>query len=246
MHSSKKVIVTGAASGIGAACAARLLADGHQVLAADIHEITSDFDGAGDRFVRARGDVSHGADCRVIAQQCADRFGGIDALVHMAATHSTRTASELDETEFARVFSVNVTGAFLMAQAAAEFMRKTGGGAIVLAGSGSMNVGGIGGDGRGGPAYVSSKAAIVGLTRSLARSYAPYHIRVNAISPGATETTMTAGYDDEALRAVTARTLAKRIGRPGEIAAVACFLISDEASYIIGEIVQVNGGGSFA
>src|SRR5688572_31257244 len=120
-----------------------------------------------------------------------------------------------------------------------------GGGAIVLAGSGSMNVCGVGGHGRGGPDYVSSKAAIVGLTRSLARSYAPHGIRVNAVSPGATATPMTAEYDEEALRAVAQRTLARRIGTPEEIAAVACFLISDAASYVFGEVVQVNGGGSF-
>jgi 3-oxoacyl-[acyl-carrier protein] reductase len=125
-------------------------------------------------------------------------------------------------------------------------MAANGGGAIVLAGSGSMNVGGIGGHGRGGPAYVASKAAIIGLTRSLARSYAPRGIRVNAVSPGATMTPMTSGYDEDALRNVAARTLAARIGTPEEIAAVACFLISDAASYIIGEVVQVNGGGSFA
>jgi 3-oxoacyl-[acyl-carrier protein] reductase len=104
----------------------------------------------------------------------------------------------------------------------------------------------VGGHGRGGPAYVSSKAAIIGLTRALARSLAPRGIRVNAVSPGATDTAMTADYDEEARRKVAERTLLGRIGRPQDIAAVAQFLISDAASYMTGEIVHVNGGGNFA
>jgi 3-oxoacyl-[acyl-carrier protein] reductase len=136
---------------------------------------------------------------------------------------------------------VNVTGSFLMARAVAEHM--TDGGAIVLTSSGSINVGGLGGRGRGGPAYVSSKAAIIGLTRALARSLAPLRIRVNAVSPGSTETPMTADYDEEMRRNVVHRSLVGRMGRPQDIAGVALFLISDAAGYMTGEIVQVNGGG---
>ena len=115
----------------------------------------------------------------------------------------------------------------------------------MLTSSGSISVSGIGGHGRGGPAYVSSKAAIIGLTRALARSLAPVGIRVNAVSPGATRTAMTADYDEDALRKVGERTLTGAIGRPEEIAAVALFLVSDASSYVDGEIVAANGGGSF-
>ena len=99
--------------------------------------------------------------------------------------------------------------------------------------------------GRGGPAYVASKAAIIGLTRALARSFAPLGVRVNAVSPGATRTAMTADYDDDALRKVGERTLVNRIGEPEEIASAACFLVSADSSYVVGETVSVNGGGSF-
>ncbi len=169
----------------------------------------------------------------------------VTSLIHMAAAHSTLTWRELDADHFNRIMAINVTGAFLMAQAAAERMKPHDGGAIVLTSSGSINVGGVGGHGRGGPAYVSSKAAIIGLTRALARSFAPLGIRVNAVSPGSTDTAMTAHYDEEARRKVAERTLVGRIGAPEEIAAVAQFLISDAASYVTGEIVHVNGGGSF-
>jgi 3-oxoacyl-[acyl-carrier protein] reductase len=87
------------------------------------------------------------------------------------------------------------------------------------------------------------KAAIIGLTRALARSLAPLHIRVNAVSPGSTETPMTADYDEEMRRNVVQRSLVGRMGRPEDIAAVAIFLISDAAGYMTSEIVNVNGGG---
>jgi 3-oxoacyl-[acyl-carrier protein] reductase len=190
-----------------------------------------------------RADVSNSADCENIAARTIEKFGAPAGLIHMAAAHSTLTWRELDDEHFNRILAVNVTGSFLMARAVARHMAS--GGAIVLTSSGSINVGGVGGHGRGGPAYVSSKAAIIGLTRALARSLASRGIRVNAISPGATETAMTADYDEEALRKVAERTLLGRIGRPQDIAAVAQFLISDAAGYITGEIVHVNGGGSF-
>lgn len=238
----KIVIVTGAASGIGMACVQGLLAAGHQVCGADLQPVAmeslSDY---GSRFFAVRADIANPADCKSVVAQATAKFGRLTSLIHMAAAHSTLTWRELRAEQFNRILAINVTGAFLIAQAAADHM--SGGGAIVLTSSDSMNVSGVGGHGRGGPAYVSSKAAIIGLTRALARSLAPLHIRVNAVSPGSTATAMTAEYDEEALRKVAERTLIGRIGEAQEIAAVAQFLISDAASYMTGEVVHVNGGG---
>lgn len=243
----KTILVTGTASGIGAACMRLLLAQGHNVCAFDRDDVVlNNIDhAAASRLIALRGDVSSHADCANAATQAVREFGRIDALIHMAAVHSTKTWKDLDAEEFNRTLAVNVTGSFLMAQAVAMQMEKTGGGAIVLASSGSINLSGVGGHGRGGAAYVSSKAAIIGLTRALARCFAPIGIRVNAVSPGATETAMTAEYSEDAKANVGARTLAGRIGQPEEIAAAAAFLISDAASYIDGQILPVNGGGSF-
>ncbi len=240
-------IVTGAASGIGAACLRRLIAQGHRVCAVDLNIIdVGDLDAdARARVIAVRADVSDADACEAVVQAALTAFGRVDGLIHMAATHSTSTWRELDARDFDRTLSINVTGSFLMAQACARAMEASGGGAIVLASSGSISVSGLGGHGRGGPAYVASKAAIIGLTRALARSFAPIKVRVNAVSPGATRTAMTADYDDDALRKVGERTLVDRIGEPDEIAAVACFLVSEQASYVVGEIVSVNGGGSF-
>jgi 3-oxoacyl-[acyl-carrier protein] reductase len=244
MTARKTVIVTGAASGIGLACVQGLLAAGHQVCGADLQSVPVErLPEHRERFISVRTDVASVDDCRHAVAHTAERFGALTDLIHMAAAHSTLTWMELDAEHFNRILAVNVTGSFLMAQAAAERMRD--GGAIVLTSSGSINVSGVGGHGRGGPAYVSSKAAIIGLTRALARSLAPRGIRVNAVSPGATDTAMTADYDEEARRKVAERTLLGRIGQPQDIAAVAQFLISDAARYMTGEIVHVNGGGSF-
>ena len=116
----------------------------------------------------------------------------------------------------------------------------------MLTASGIVHSGGVGGAGRGGPAYASSKAAIIALTRSLARSLGGDGIRVNAIAPGATETAMTAGYTEEARANVRNVAALGRMGRAEEIADAARFLISDRASYITGEIMNVTGGASFA
>jgi len=242
---AKAVIVTGAASGIGLACVRALLDAGHRVCAADLNPMPALSLSAKHRtqLVEVCADVADAASCRGIAEQAAARFGPVGGVIHMAAVHSTKTWRELSSEEFNRTLAVNVTGSFLIAQAAAAVM--TDGGAIVLASSGSISQSGLGGHGRGGPAYVSSKAAIIGLTRALARSLAPLKIRVNAVSPGSTDTAMTASYDEHARRGVAERTLVHRIGRPEEIAAVAMFLLSDAASYVTGEIVNVNGGGSF-
>jgi 3-oxoacyl-[acyl-carrier protein] reductase len=221
-----------------------LLAAGHCVCGADLQPIPAERISADTiRFVHVRANIADDADCRNVAARATNAFGALDGLIHMAAAHSTLTARELTPEHFNEILAVNVTGSFLMARAAADAMSN--GGAMVLASSGSINVSGVGGHGRGGPAYVSSKAAIIGLTRALARSLAPRGIRVNAVSPGSTDTAMTADYDEEARRKAAERTLIGRMGKPEDIAAVALFLLSDAARYMTGEIVHVNGGGRF-
>jgi 3-oxoacyl-[acyl-carrier protein] reductase len=238
----KKIIVTGAASGIGFSCVEALLAAGHCVCATDLQQFPAErLQPDPSRFAEVRADIADEANCRKVAARAVEAFGTPNALIHMAALHSTLTWRELTSEHIDRILAVNVTGSFLMARAVAEHM--TEGGAMVLTSSGSIAVGGVGGRGRGGPAYVASKAAIIGLTRALARSFAPLRIRVNAISPGSTETPMTADYDDEMRRNVIQRSLVGRMGRPEDIAGVALFLISDAAGYMTGEIVNVNGGG---
>ena len=240
-------LVTGAASGIGAAAIRQLLSRGDRVCAADWKEVPLDGIAKKDlaRLKTVTCDVSIEADCKRAVAETVAAFGGLHGLIHFAGIHSVKTWEELDAAEFARLYAVNVTGSFLMAQAAAQHMKEHGGGAIVLTGSTSTIAAGVGGEGRGGMAYTSTKGAIVALNRGLAKSLGRYGIRVNAVSPGATTTAMTSNYTKEAIADAGRRSPLGRIGRPEEIAAVAIFLASDAASYMTGEIVNANGGSSF-
>ncbi|MCH2379807.1 MAG: SDR family oxidoreductase, partial [Pedosphaera sp.] len=118
-------------------------------------------------------------------------------------------------------------------------------GAIVLCTSTSVLHGVTGGDGQGGPAYVASKGAVIALTRSLARALGPDGVRVNAVSPGLTETAMIAGYSDEQRANMLRRFPLGRFADPDEIANAGIYLISDLASFMTGEIMHVNGGSNF-
>jgi len=245
---AQSVIVTGAASGIGKACVDHLLHQGHRVLAVDLYldRLKSCFHDLERGLDFCAADISKPEECSKIVDQASRKFGKIDALMHWAAIHSTKEWDVVTVEDLDREFRVNITGAFLIAQAVAKCIKETGGGSIVLTGSTSVLHGSTGEiAGSGGPAYVASKAAITGLVRSLAKALGPHQIRVNSIMPGPTITAMTEGYDD------TTRTLLKsmsplgRIASAEEIAEAGCFLISNESRYISGESIIVNGATVF-
>jgi 3-oxoacyl-[acyl-carrier protein] reductase len=239
------VLVTGAASGIGFACAKILLEEGNRVLAFDPQEEKMRAElPAGDNVAFFAGDVSKPEDCAAAVAQTVDAFGGLDALMHWGAAHSSKRWDELDADECNFVMAVNVTGSFLISQAAAKHMMAHDGGSIVLTTSTSVLYGVTGGNGQGGPAYVSSKGAVIALNRSLARALAP-KVRVNAVSPGIAETAMIAGYTAEQRAAMTQRFPMGRFGTAEEIANAGIFLISDKASFITGEVIHANGGSNF-
>ena len=241
------VLVTGAGGGIGAACARDLLSDGNRVTALDVKAIHEDVLTAGspETLIALSVDVSSLGSCRDAVRQTVETFGGLDAVCHFAAVHSTLNWEDVSSEEFLRTQEVNVLGSFHVAKAAAEYMKDHGGGAIVLTSSGSVQASGVGGgSGRGGPAYVTSKAAIYGLNRSLARSLGPHNIRVNTVSPGATDTPMIAEYTNQSRANAASRAMLGRIGTPEDVVDVARFLISDQARYVTGETISVSGGGS--
>ena len=242
---SKTILITGAASGIGLASAKMLLEKGHRIVAFDPQE----------DLMRAElpnceeveffcGDVSKTADCQSSVIKTVEKFGNLNALMHWGAAHSTKRWDELDAEECNFIMAVNVTGSFLISQAAAHNMMSHNGGSIVLTTSASMLYGVTGGNGQGGPAYATSKAAIIGLNRSLARSLAP-KVRCNAVSPGIAETAMIADYSTDQRAAMSKRFPMGRFGEPEEIANAGIFLISEKASFITGEVIHANGGSNF-
>ena len=244
---TQTVLVTGAASGIGLACARMLLETGDRIVAFDIQgeRMAAELGSDTDSLLLVAGDISRTEDCRKAVATAVEGFGGLDALIHWGAAHSSARWDELDAEECNRTIEVNVTGSFLIAQAAARQMTRQGSGSIVLTTSTSVLFGVTGGQGQGGPAYVASKGAVIALTRSLARALGPEGIRVNAVSPGITETAMIAGYTEEQRAGMHARFPLGRFAQPEEIANAAIYLISDKASFMTGEIMHVNGGSNF-
>ena len=238
-------LVTGAASGIGLACTKLLLKEGYQVMAFDPQENLMRKNIPEEKGVSFFcGDVSKPKDCSDAVTLTIETFGQLNALLHWGAGHSSQSWKELNAEEFNQIMSVNVTGSFLIAQAAAKHMIGAEGGAIVLTTSTSVLFGATGGNGQGGPAYVTSKGAIIALNRSLARALAP-KVRCNAVSPGLTETPMISGMTANLRSDMMQRFPIGRFGTPDEIANAGLFLISEKASFITGEVIHVNGGSNF-
>jgi 2-deoxy-D-gluconate 3-dehydrogenase len=210
--------VTGASRGIGLAIAERLRADGWQVETAE---------------------RSSGVDLADLdaARAAVDRLARIDALVANAGTITRGGVLELSLEEWRRVIELNLTSVFVLAQTAARRMVEAGGGAIVLLASqlsffGGFNV----------APYAASKGGIAQLTKALSNELAGQGVRVNAVAPGFIETDLTASIEDWRRREVDARIPMGRWGAPDDIAGPVAWLLSDDARYVTGAIVPVDGG----
>jgi len=232
----KRALVTGAASGIGRAIAHRLAAEGVRVAAVDIAHA----DGAA---LAVRADVRDEDAVRRAVDAAVAEWGGLDVVVANAAVQLTSAEGRADRLDLAvwrETLDVNLTGAFLTAKHGARALLAAGGGAIVCVGSPA----GAYGIAPGLQAYTASKAGIVGLVRTMAADYAGEAIRVNGVFPGITATPMNEPWIDDpaAVQRAVARVPLRRPGRPEEIAAVAAFLASEDASYVTGAIWTVDGG----
>jgi NAD(P)-dependent dehydrogenase (short-subunit alcohol dehydrogenase family) len=238
-------IVTGGARGIGLAIARRFLAEGARVVIADIDadegRAAASALGPDCRFVPA--DVGEARDVAKIVAATA-HFGGLDILVNNAGIAHTAEFLDLTEADFDRVLRVNLKGAFLMGQAAARAMVagvKAGRAPGAIVNMSSINAAvAIPNQ----VAYCVSKGGMAQLTRVMALALAPHSIRVNAIGPGSimTRILQSIATDKAAQNRLLSRTPLGRIGEPDEIASVACFLASKDASYLTGETVFADGG----
>ena len=245
---NKVAIVTGGARGIGHAIARRFLEEGARVVIADVDE------DAGARAVQDLGaygavrfvacDVGERLDVHNLVATTADAFGSVDALVNNAGILASGDFLELEEADFDRVIRTNLKGAFLCGQAVARAMVEhiaEGGAPGAIVNMSSVNaVFAIANQ----VPYSVSKGGINQLTKVMALALAPHGIRVNAIGPGSINTEMLATVmdDPEARKRILSRTPLGRIGEPSEVAAIAAFLVSDEASYITGQTIYADGG----
>ena len=241
---NKIAIVTGAASGIGAASARRFAAEGASVLAVDIRRervkgVVEDITVAGGEVHGFRADVSQPDDVEAMVAAAVERWGGLDVLFNNAGTLRPGTAVELEPKDWDLVMNVNVRSVYLGAKYAVPVMESRGGGSIIN----TASVSGLHGDG-GSVVYAASKAAVINLTRALSTDHAPAGVRVNAICPGTIETPPVQRMmsDPDILeRNINAHAL-RRLGHPDEIASVAVWLASEESSFVTGEAIVVDGG----
>lgn len=244
----KVVLITGGAAGIGKATALRFVEEGAQVVICDINEAggqeTLKLLGPLGAFYKVN--VTDRAEVQKWIEAVAARYGRIDVLINNAGilrdgllvkVKEGQLVGQMAEADFDLVLSVNLKGVFNCGQAVAPFMIKQGGGVILNATSI------VGLDGNFGQTnYVATKAGVVGMTKVWSRELGRFGIRVNAVAPGFTATEMVAAMPEKILDGMKSRTPLGRLGEPRDIANAYLFLASDEAAYITGQTLRVDGG----
>lgn len=240
--SGKVVFVTGAAQGMGRAIVSHFAAAGATVVAADINaDAAAEAVAAlGERGLALACNVADPASVRSAFAAVDERFGRVDVVINSAGIGSVDAFLDTPDDNWTRVIGVNLTGSFLCCREGARLMQKCGakGSIINVSSTAAMS-------GEGPSHYCASKAGVMGLTRSIARELAPVGIRVNTIVPGPTNTPMMAGIPEEWMQAMIKAIPLGRMCEPEEIARVAAFLASDDAGFITGQNIAVNGGMAF-
>ncbi|MDT8287323.1 MAG: 3-oxoacyl-[acyl-carrier-protein] reductase [Elusimicrobiales bacterium] len=236
-------LVTGGARGIGLEIAAAFAREGASVLLGDVSAEEAAAAAAGiaaAHGIKALGlrlDVTDPASCDAAIEETVRTFGKLDILVNNAGITRDGLVLRMKPEDFDAVIAVNLKGSFLMSKAAARVMLRARAGRII-------NISSVVGQaGQAGQAnYSASKAGLIGLTKSLAKEFAPRGVLVNAIAPGFIETRMTEALKEEAKAAITALIPLERFGKPSDVAGAALFLAGPHSSYMTGQVLAVNGG----
>lgn len=236
----KVAIVTGSGGGIGRAVCRRLAQAGCQLVLADIDEqaarATADLWDSDSLVVP--GNVADEADVQELFRRAIERHGRLDIVVNSAAICRNVGVLDISVDEWDRVLAVNLRGTFLVGREAFRIMKPQQSGRIIFFASAAGKIGGV----AAGAHYSASKAGVICFTKSLALQAAPYKINVNAVCPGPIRTTMTSAWSDDVNREFAEKIPWKEYGDPEDVAAAVAFLASDDARYITGEILDVNGG----
>ncbi len=239
---NKVVIITGAGSGIGRETAFLFAKEGAKVVATDVdekagngtvEEITKN---GGDAFF-AQLDITDREQSRQVVRDALDRYGKIDVLINNAGIIQDALVSKMTEEQWDKVIDVNLKGPFNCIQAVVEAMMEHGTGEIINVSSIVGLYGNIGQTN-----YAASKAGIIGITQTLAKELGRKGIRVNAVAPGFIYTPMTAKVPDKILEMMKEKTPLKRLGQPDDVGYALLYLASDEANFVNGAVISVDGG----
>ena len=243
MLEGKIAVVTGASRGIGRAIAIRLAGEGATVVInyngskEKAEEVKQEIDGAGGKAAVCQCNVADFDQCQAFIQKVIDEFGRIDILVNNAGITRDGLLMKMSEEDFDQVIETNLKGAFHTIRFASRQMLRQKSGRIINL---SSVVGVTGNAGQAN--YAASKAGVIGLTKSAARELASRGITVNAIAPGFIETDMTSVLSEKVKEGAAAGIPLGAFGKPEDVAAAAAFLASDEAGYITGQVLHVDGG----
>lgn len=245
----KIALITGAGSGIGQASALLFAKEGAAVVAADLNAeaaraTAESIEAEGGRAAYVQGDVGEPEDARRMVEHAIATFGRIDVLFNNAGIGHVGTVHETEVDDWDRVIRVHVRGTFLMCKYALPHMIEAGGGVIINMSSAIAQTGLAQR-----AAYSAAKGAILSLSRSMAVDYAPYNVRVNALCPGTIYTPFVENYlknsyadPEEALKRIKARQLTGELGKAEDVAYAALYLASDEARFVVGAPLIVDGG----
>ena len=240
---SRVVVITGAGQGIGAAIARRFADQGARLALVDVNaehlrQLAVSLEGSGCKILQVIADVSSKEQVLRLVEQVKEAFGGIDVLVNNAGIIRDNLISNISELDWDQVLDVNLKGAFLCCQAVFPTLRSQRSGKIVnivsrawLGSVGQAN-------------YTASKGGLVSLTRSLALEFARFQINVNAVAPGAIDSPMTQGLPAEARDRLIRMQPTGKMGKVEDIAAAVAFLASQDAEFITGQVLHVDGGKS--
>jgi 3-oxoacyl-[acyl-carrier protein] reductase len=244
----KIALVTGASRGIGAAISRRLATEGASVavnfypgLVADAEALCEDLRALGVQSAPFAADVTDSASCQAMVEAVVERFGSLDVLVNNAGITRDGLMVRMSDDDWNAVISTNLSGVFFCTRAAAKVMMKARTGSIVNIAS----VVGIGGN-AGQANYSAAKAGVIGLTKTTAREFASRGVRCNAVAPGFIVTEMTAKLSDDQRAAIATQIALGSLGSVEDVASAVAFLASEDAAYVTGQVLAVDGGMTFA